>query len=47
VPQLTALAILINPTNRVAERQLLEMQEAARFRGVNLIVVKSSTEREL
>jgi ABC-type uncharacterized transport system substrate-binding protein len=47
VPQVTAMAILINPTNRVAERQLLEMQEAARFRGVNLTVVKASTEREL
>jgi putative ABC transport system substrate-binding protein len=47
VPQVTAIAILINPTNRVAERQLLEMQEAARFRDVNLIVVKASTEREL
>jgi ABC-type uncharacterized transport system substrate-binding protein len=46
-PQVTTIAILINPTNRIAARQLLEMQEAARSRGVNLIVVKASTEGQL
>jgi putative ABC transport system substrate-binding protein len=47
VPRATGIAILLNPTNRIAERQLLEAQEAARSRSVNLMVVKAGTEREL
>ena len=47
VPQATVIAVLANPTNRIAELQLLEMQEPARSLGLKLIVLRASTEREL
>jgi len=47
VPQATTVALLLNPTNRNAERQLLEAQGVARSLGVNLVIMRASTESEL
>jgi ABC-type uncharacterized transport system substrate-binding protein len=47
VPQAIVIAILLNPSNRIAELQMLEMQEPARSLGLKLIVLRASTEREL
>jgi putative ABC transport system substrate-binding protein len=47
VPQARVIAILANPTNRIAELQQLEMQAPARSLGLKLIVLRASTEREL
>jgi putative tryptophan/tyrosine transport system substrate-binding protein len=47
VPQTTVIAVLVNPTNRISDLQVLEMQEPARSLGLKLIVLRASTEREL
>jgi putative ABC transport system substrate-binding protein len=47
LPQATTIAVLTNPTNRVAEVQLLELQEPARSLGRKLNVLQASTEAEL
>jgi putative ABC transport system substrate-binding protein len=47
LPQATTIAVLTNPSNRVAEVQLLELQEPARSLGRKLNVLHASTEAEL
>jgi putative ABC transport system substrate-binding protein len=47
VPKVTTIALLLNPRNPVAERQLGEVQEAARLIGLELVVVKASTAGEI
>jgi putative ABC transport system substrate-binding protein len=42
-----AMALLINPNSPNAERIIKEIQEAARTRGVNIHVLKASTEAEI
>lgn len=47
VPRSRVIALLINPSNVNSERQLQEMQDAARARQVQLLVVKATSEREI
>jgi putative ABC transport system substrate-binding protein len=47
VPRASVIGVLLNPSNRIAELQMLELQEAARSLGLKLIVLRASTEREL
>jgi putative tryptophan/tyrosine transport system substrate-binding protein len=47
VPKVTTIALLLNPRNPDAERQLGEVQEAARLIGLELVVVKASTAGEI
>jgi putative tryptophan/tyrosine transport system substrate-binding protein len=47
VPKATAIALLVNPTNPTAELQVGEMREPARSLGLDLHVLKASSEREL
>jgi putative tryptophan/tyrosine transport system substrate-binding protein len=47
VPRATVIGVLLNPSNRIAELQMLELQEAARSLRLKLIVLTASTEREL
>jgi putative tryptophan/tyrosine transport system substrate-binding protein len=44
VPQAGGIALLVNPNNASAERVVTDMQEAARARGVQLHILKASTE---
>ena len=47
VPQASAIALLVNPNNDNAERAMREVQEAARAKGVQLSILKASTESEI
>jgi putative tryptophan/tyrosine transport system substrate-binding protein len=47
VPKATTIAFLVNPTNPAADRQLQEVNDAARSLGLPLEVMRASTEREL
>jgi ABC-type uncharacterized transport system substrate-binding protein len=47
MPQATVVAVLVNPTNRIAELQQKELEEPARARGLKLVILAASTEREL
>jgi putative ABC transport system substrate-binding protein len=47
VPQASAIALLVNPTNSNAERIMTDVQEAARAKGVNLHTLKAGTESEI
>ena len=47
VPQVRAIALLVNPNNFQTEGVIKEMQDAARARGVLLRVLKASTEDEI
>jgi putative ABC transport system substrate-binding protein len=47
VPKASVIAFLINPSNPVAEPRVLEMQEPARSLGLQLDVLRASTEHEL
>ena len=47
VPQVRAIALLVNPTNSNAERSTTDVQEAARAKGVRLQVLKASSESEI
>ena len=47
VPKAATVALLINPTNRLAETQQREISEPARLLGVKLLIVKASTENGL
>jgi putative tryptophan/tyrosine transport system substrate-binding protein len=47
VPQAGVIALLVNPSSAVAERQTRDMQEAARAKGVQLIILKAGTESEI
>jgi len=47
VPQVGAIAVLVNPTNSNAERIMRDAQEAARAKGVRLHILKAATESEI
>lgn len=47
VPKAGVIAHLVNPTNPVAERRIRDVQEAARAKGVELPILKASTESEI
>jgi putative ABC transport system substrate-binding protein len=47
VPQASAIALLVNPTNSNAERIMTDIQEAARAKGLNLHILKAGTESEI
>jgi ABC-type uncharacterized transport system substrate-binding protein len=47
VPDAKVMALLINPNNASAERVTRDMQEAARVKGVQLRILRASTEREI
>ena len=47
LPKATAIGLLLNQTNPIAEFQMQEIQEAARSLGLQLDVLKAGTEREL
>jgi putative ABC transport system substrate-binding protein len=47
VPKATVVAFLINPSNPQANRQVMEMEEPARLLGLDLVVLKASTETQL
>jgi putative tryptophan/tyrosine transport system substrate-binding protein len=47
VPQAGVIALLVNPNSAVAERQTRDLQEAARAKGVQLIILKAGTESEI
>jgi ABC-type uncharacterized transport system substrate-binding protein len=47
VPQVGAIAVLVNPTNSNAERIMTDVQEAARAKGVRLHILKAGTESEI
>jgi len=47
VPQASVIALLVNPNNAVHERVIREVQEAARVKGVQLQILKASTESEI
>ena len=47
VPQASVIALLVNPNNPAAERMMQDVQEAARAKGVQLHILKASTESEI
>jgi putative tryptophan/tyrosine transport system substrate-binding protein len=47
VPQAGLVALLVNPNNASAEPMMRDVQEAARAKGVQLHIVKASTESEI
>jgi putative tryptophan/tyrosine transport system substrate-binding protein len=47
VPTASVIQFLVNPTNPIAEIQLLEMQEAVRSLGIELQVLRASSEGEI
>jgi putative ABC transport system substrate-binding protein len=47
VPQARPIALLVNPNSPSAERQTLDMQEAAHAKGVQLQILKAGTEGEI
>jgi len=47
VPQAGVIALLVNPNSAAAERQTQDVQEAARTKGVQLSILKASTESEI
>jgi putative tryptophan/tyrosine transport system substrate-binding protein len=47
VPQAKVIALLVNPTILASERMMPAVQEAAQANGVQLLVLKASTESEI
>jgi putative tryptophan/tyrosine transport system substrate-binding protein len=47
VPQARTIALLVNPNDRDAERDIGDVEEAARAKGVQLAVVKAGSESEI
>jgi putative ABC transport system substrate-binding protein len=47
VPQAGVIALLLNPNNANTERSIRDVQEAARAKGVQLIILKAGTENEI
>ncbi len=47
VPQARVIALLVNPTNTLAEGMIRDVQEAARAKGVQLTILKAGTESEI
>jgi putative tryptophan/tyrosine transport system substrate-binding protein len=47
VPQVRQIALLVNPNNRSAQRIIREVQEAARAKGRQILILKADTENEI
>jgi len=47
VPQARVITLLVNPNNPSAERTMRDVQEAARAKGVQLVILKAGTESEI
>jgi len=47
VPQVRAIALLVNPNNAIAERIMRDTAQAARVIGVQLPILKAATEGEI
>jgi len=47
VPKAGAIAMLVNPNNQITEPLMRDAQEAARAKGVQLQILKASTESEI
>jgi len=47
VPEGKVLALLVNPNNPQTERVIRDMQDAARAKGVQLLIVQAGTESEI
>ena len=47
VPQAKVIALLLNQNNRNTERNIKDVQEAARAKGVQLAILKAGTESEI
>ena len=47
VPRAGVIALLLNPNSSSAERVIQEVQQAARAKGVQLSILKASTENEI
>ena len=47
VPQVRAIALLVNPNNAIAERIMRDTAQAARVKGVQLPILKAATEGEI
>ena len=47
VPQAGVIALLLNPNNANTERSIRDGEEAARAKGVQLIILKAGTENEI
>jgi putative ABC transport system substrate-binding protein len=47
VPQAGVIALLVNPKNSSAERIIRDVQEAARTKGRQLLILKASSESEI
>ena len=47
VPQVKAMALLVNPNNPQTERVLRDLLEAAQAKGLQLSILKASTESEI
>jgi putative tryptophan/tyrosine transport system substrate-binding protein len=47
VPGISVIALLVNANNTNAEPQTRDMQEAARVKGVRLLILKAGSEREI
>jgi putative ABC transport system substrate-binding protein len=47
VPDVSVIALLVNPNNAHAERIISKAQEAARVKGVQLMILKAGTESEI
>jgi putative tryptophan/tyrosine transport system substrate-binding protein len=47
VPQVGVIALLVNPSNSGSERMMRDVQEAARAKGVELLILKADSESEI
>jgi putative tryptophan/tyrosine transport system substrate-binding protein len=47
IPQARSIALLVNPNGATTERTIRDLQEAARAKGVQLIILKAGTESEI
>src|SRR5207248_10048015 len=47
VPQARVIALLVNPNRSAAERQIQDVQQAARAKGAQVSILKASTETEI
>jgi putative ABC transport system substrate-binding protein len=47
VPRADVIALLVNPNNPVTETEITDAEEAARAKGVQLVVVKAGTDTEI
>jgi putative ABC transport system substrate-binding protein len=47
VPQAKLIALLVNPNNALTQSRVGDMQEAARAKGLQLLILKAATESEI